>query len=93
MFVSTKKGRELAQHLTRFTQFFQCTTECTFNSTKFLGSDRKSLDLNQVRAHLDSELENEEDADQLYETYVKCDKHGESRKNEKPNVAQYYFPD
>ncbi|KAH8394712.1 hypothetical protein KR222_002417, partial [Zaprionus bogoriensis] len=52
-----------------------CTAECTYNSTKFLGSDRKSLNLEQVRVHLESELHKDEDVEQLYATYVKCDKH------------------
>lgn len=58
----------------------QCTAECTFNSTDFLGRDRKSLNLKQVRDHLNNELDKEEDVEQLYQTYVKCDKHGRSTK-------------
>lgn len=58
----------------------QCTAECTFNSTDFLGSDRKSLNLKQVRDHIYNILDKEEDVEQLYQTYVKCDKHGRNTK-------------
>jgi len=54
----------------------QCTAECSFNSTNFLGRDRRSLNLNEVKEHLESDLVNDADIKLLYDTYVKCDKHG-----------------
>lgn len=33
-----------------------------------------------MRDHLNNELDKEEDVEQLYQTYVKCDKHGRSTK-------------
>ncbi|XP_002080891.2 general odorant-binding protein 68 [Drosophila simulans] len=52
-----------------------CTAECSFNSTNFLGRDRRSLNLNEVKEHLESDLVNDADIELLYDTYVKCDKH------------------
>ncbi|EDW02054.1 general odorant-binding protein 68 [Drosophila grimshawi] len=52
-----------------------CTAECTYNSTKFLAADRKSLNLRRIRFHLEHDLADAEDEELLYQTYVKCDKH------------------
>ncbi|XP_017054410.1 general odorant-binding protein 68 [Drosophila ficusphila] len=52
-----------------------CTTECSFNKTEFLGRDRSSLNLVEVKEHLESDLVNDADVDLLFNTYIKCDKH------------------
>ncbi|XP_017068718.1 uncharacterized protein LOC108106263 [Drosophila eugracilis] len=52
-----------------------CTAECSFNNTEFLGRDRRSLNLVEVREHLENDLVHDEDVKLLYDTYVKCDRH------------------
>ncbi|XP_041563574.1 general odorant-binding protein 68 isoform X2 [Drosophila elegans] len=52
-----------------------CTAECSFNNTEFVGKDRRSLNLIQVKEHLESDLVNDADVALLYDTYIKCDKH------------------
>ncbi|XP_016969844.1 uncharacterized protein LOC108037719 [Drosophila rhopaloa] len=52
-----------------------CTAECSFNNTKFVGRDRRSLNLVQVKEHLESDLVNDADVTLLFDTYLKCDKH------------------
>ncbi|XP_020801057.1 general odorant-binding protein 66 [Drosophila serrata] len=52
-----------------------CTAECSFNSTEFLGKDRRSLVLDQVKEQLEMDLVNDDDIELLYQTYIKCDKH------------------
>ncbi|XP_062136003.1 uncharacterized protein LOC133845540 [Drosophila sulfurigaster albostrigata] len=52
-----------------------CTAECAFNATEYLAGNRQSLNLRRIKEHLEDELDSKAEQKQLYETYVKCDKH------------------
>ncbi|KAI8036987.1 hypothetical protein M5D96_010303 [Drosophila gunungcola] len=51
-----------------------CAAECSFNNTEFVGRDRRSLNLFQVKENLENYLVNDADVSLLYDTYIKCDK-------------------
>ncbi|KAH8370792.1 hypothetical protein KR093_004968 [Drosophila rubida] len=52
-----------------------CTAECAYNATAYLAGNRQSLNLHRIKEHLAEELLNAAEQKQLYDTYVKCDKH------------------